>query len=364
MTARSSSSSTRKQLAVAMLASTLLAGPGFPAAPDELLDTVLVTGEQPGPGLWKVSKGDHVMWVLATYGSLPRGMTWRSRQVEARIAESQEVLFGGNAGIRPDLGMLRAMTMISAAARAGKNPDGASLRQVLPPELFARWLVLREKYVGEDDDIEEWRPVIALGQLRRKAMEKQGLQGGASVDAYVGAAAKKYKARVHRLKRVERVVRMEDPRGMMRATRNVEAPDLACFARNLSELELDIERTTARANAWARGDIVKLRELQHSWKIQDDCGYVWLAFGDRLLFVAAAEGDSAEAARVKKLIADYTWHEEWARVQARQEWLAAAQAALAKNKSTFAVLRLDDVFSPDGALEKLRKLGYAVEDPL
>jgi hypothetical protein len=354
----------RKQLTIAMLTCTLLAGPGFPAQPDELLDTVLVTGEQPGPGLWKVSKGEHVMWVLATYGSLPRDMTWRSRQVEARIAESQEVLFGGKAGIRPDLGMLRAMTLIPAAAKAGRNPGGASLKQVLPPQTYARWLVLRERYVGEDEHIEEWRPVIALGQLRRKAMESQGLQGGPSVDAYVRAAARKHEVRVHRLKGAERVVRMEDPRDMMRATRELQAPDLACFTRNLGELELDIERARARANAWARGDIGKLRELQRSWTIQDDCGYVWLALGDRLLFVAVAEGESAAAARVKKLIADYTWHEEWARVQARQEWLAAAQEALEKNRSTFAVLGLDDVFGPDGAMEKLRQLGYTVEDPL
>jgi hypothetical protein len=351
------------RLWTAMLACTLLAGPGFTAQPDEVLDTVLVTGEQPGPGLWKVSKDDHVMWVLATYGSLPRGMTWRSRQVEARIAESQEVLLGGKAGIRPDIGILRALTMTSAARKAGRNPGGATLSQVLPPETYSRWLVLREKYLGKDNDIEEWRPVIALAQLRRKAMAKQGLQGGDNVDPVVWAAAKKHKVRVHRLQRAERVVHVEDPRGMMKATREVEAPDLACFTLALGDLEPGIERAKARANAWARGDVGKLRELQRSWKIQDDCGHVWMAIGDRLLFVAVAEGESAEAARVKKLIADYMWHDEWARVQARQEWLAAAQESLAKNRSTFAVLGLDDVLSPEGSLEKLRKLGYTVEDP-
>lgn len=339
----------------------VLAGAAHGAQPEEQLeelDTVLVTGEQPGPGLWKVSKEDHVMWVLATYGPLPRGMTWRSRQVEARIAESQEVLYGGNIGIQPNIGILRGITLIPAALKAGKNPGGQTLKQVLPPDTYAKWLVLREKYIGKDDDVEEWRPVIALGQLQGKAREKHGLQGGPSVDAVVRAAVKKHKVRINKLKDVERVIRLENPRGMLKAAGKVQGtPDLECFTRDLGQLEPDIERAKARANAWARGDIARLRELQRrDWKIQDECGYALIA--------AMTAGDSADAARTKKLMADAMWHAEWAGVQAQNEWLAAAQAALRKNKSTFAVLGLNDVLSPDGTLEKLRRLGYTVEEPL
>jgi hypothetical protein len=349
-----------KQLMVATTVLALLAGAAFGAQSDEgleVLDTVLVTGEQPGPGLWRVSKDDHVMWVLATYGPLPKDMTWRAKQVEARIAESQEVLFGGSVGIAPNIGILRGITLIPAALKAGKNPDGETLKQVLPPETYARWLALRQKYIGKDDDIEKWRPVLALGQLQGKAMEKHGLRGGPSVDAVVRGAAKKHKVRIHQLKNVQRVIRMEDPRGMLKAVRKVEAPDLACFTRDLGELEPGIERSKARANAWARGDIARLRELERRGrKLEDECGYVLIA--------AITEGNSADAARMKKMMADALWHAQWAGVQAQNEWLAAAQVALEKNKSTFTVLGLNDVLSPEGTLEKLRKLGYTVEEPL
>lgn len=343
------------------MAGCLLAGAAFAAQSAdeqlEVLDTVLVTGEQPGPGLWKVTRGDHVMWVLASYGPLSKGMTWRSQQVEARIAESQEVLYGGNVGIKPNIGLLRGITLIPAALKAGKNPDGAKLKQVLPAETYARWLVLREKYMGKDDDAEKWRPVIALGMLQDKAMEKNGLGGGMNVHAVVGAAAKKHKVRIHRLKTVERVVRMDDPRGMLKAASKVKAPDLECFTRDLGEMEPEIERARTRANAWARGDIGKLRELQRrDRKVEDECAFVFIA--------AVTEGNSADAARMKKLMADAKWHAEWAGVQAQNEWLAAAQVALEKNPSTFAVLGLNDVLSPDGSLEKLRRLGYTVEEPL
>ena len=69
-------------------AALLFAGP-VPAQDPEDMETVLVTGEQPGPGLWKVSRDGHVMWVLGSIGALPDTITWRTKEIEARIAESQ-----------------------------------------------------------------------------------------------------------------------------------------------------------------------------------------------------------------------------------------------------------------------------------
>ena len=54
--------------------------------------TVVVTGEQPGPGLWLVRKGDHELWILGTLNPLPAGMQWQARQVEQVIASAQEVI--------------------------------------------------------------------------------------------------------------------------------------------------------------------------------------------------------------------------------------------------------------------------------
>jgi TraB/PrgY/gumN family len=57
-----------------------------------MLDEQLVTGERPGPAMWRVSNGDHDLWILATLSPLPKHMTWRSHAVENRIAQSQVVL--------------------------------------------------------------------------------------------------------------------------------------------------------------------------------------------------------------------------------------------------------------------------------
>jgi hypothetical protein len=67
-----------------MLASTALAqAAGDPvgagnavaeAGPIKDLETLVVTGVQPGPGLWRVSHEGNVLWILGTVSSLPAKM--------------------------------------------------------------------------------------------------------------------------------------------------------------------------------------------------------------------------------------------------------------------------------------------------
>lgn len=44
------------------------------AVPEAAPATVVVEGRRPGPGVWKVSKDGHVMWVFGTYSPLPQKM--------------------------------------------------------------------------------------------------------------------------------------------------------------------------------------------------------------------------------------------------------------------------------------------------
>ena len=68
------------------------------APPITDLATMVVSGAQPGPGMWKVSKGDHVLWILGTLSPLPKKMEWVSGDVEDVIAQAQEVIWGTNDG--------------------------------------------------------------------------------------------------------------------------------------------------------------------------------------------------------------------------------------------------------------------------
>jgi hypothetical protein len=59
------------------------------------MEEVLVIGEQPGPALWRVSSGAHVLWLLGEVSQLPAKVTWHSKQLEAVLRNSQEVLLDG-----------------------------------------------------------------------------------------------------------------------------------------------------------------------------------------------------------------------------------------------------------------------------
>jgi hypothetical protein len=52
-----------------------------------------------------------------------------------------------------------------------------------------------------------------------------------------------------------------------------------------------------------------------------------------------------------------------ARDQLADRWLTAAEDALTRNQTTFAVLPIIDLLKPDGPLAKLRQAGNTIADP-
>ena len=125
--------------------------------PDDIrmMEAMVVTGAQPGPGMWKVSKGDNIMWIMATQSPLPKKMEWVSKDVEKKIAKSDEILFETSVSVKTDRGMFGNMLLIPSLFGARKNPNDAELKDVLSPELYQRWTVLKAKYIGRDSSIEK-----------------------------------------------------------------------------------------------------------------------------------------------------------------------------------------------------------------
>ena len=52
------------------------------------IEEVLVTGEHPGPGLWKVTRGTHVLWILGVRSPLPKDLVWRQDPRSATLVEA------------------------------------------------------------------------------------------------------------------------------------------------------------------------------------------------------------------------------------------------------------------------------------
>ncbi|MEO8314308.1 MAG: TraB/GumN family protein [Pseudomonadota bacterium] len=342
--------------ALALAAAILMCLSGVARSESEQVDeleTVLVTGEHPGPGLWKISKGDHVMWVLGAYGPLPKDMIWRSQAVETRIAESQEVILPSDIKIDIGIGFFRGLTLVPAVIKAIYLPDHKTLKDVVPEKTWLKWRLLREKYIGRSDAVDRLEPSFAVDTLRDKAYSRNRLTDGPVVEAIVKSAARKRKVRVRNLRDVERKMKMktDDIRSVLKSVR--EVPDVDCFTRSLDQLEADIEQLKARANAWAQGDIEALRYLHEQPEMGSEC--------DDMFVTAIMSSDSSSSARMKQLEAEYDGREVQAKEQAEVNWIAAARKALDKNRSTFAVLPIREVVATNGYVAKLRELGYEVE---
>jgi uncharacterized protein YbaP (TraB family) len=308
--------------------------PAPPAAPTTTLDSVLVVGEQPGPGLWKISKDDHILWILGTLSPLPKKMTWRSQQVESIVAQSQQVLAVPTASLQ--IGFFRSLTLVPSLLHARKNENGAKLQDVLEPDLYTRWLALKAKYIGRSNSVERLRPMLAARELYEKAIDKSGLTNDRDAWRVVERAARK--ARVP-ISTPTADIPVDDPKAAIKDFEST-SPDLdaACLATTIQRLETDLGSMRQRANAWATGDMDALRSLPYP--------------DQRAACLTAV----SSTPRVHDLI-------EEARSRIAQAWLAAAEKSLNDNLSTLAVLPMAELVAPAGPLDALRAKGYTIEDP-
>ena len=304
------------------------------ASSEAPLDEIVVSGEQPGPGLWKVSKGGHVLWILGTLSPLPKRMTWRSAEVEKIVAQSQEVL--GQESVRPDVGFFREITLLPSLLRARYNADGAMLKDVLPPPLYARWLKLKSAYIGNDSSIEKWRPMFAAIRLYQRTVDRSDLTQQNIVWPVINKAA-----HAHNIKITNLSVRVDvgNPRQTIRDfTQTPRAADVACLAATIDRLETDLDNMKLRANAWAVGDLAILERLPAPDQV-----------------AKCVEAFTSGPGLQQKLNAG--------RDRYFDEWLTAAERALARNAVTFATLPMSELLGVNGRLAKLQSRGYEVEKP-
>jgi hypothetical protein len=302
------------------------------------IEEVLVTGQQPGPGLWKVTHPaaghDHVVWILGSYGPLPKKMRWRSTELESVLAGSQAVI--APVTMSAKVGPLGGLTLLPSLVGVRRNPNGERLQDLVPADLYARWVPLKQRYIGRDADVEEWRPIFAAGALYDKAIEANGFASYGVVWPAVEKLARKARVKVVE---PDVAVKVEKPRDAIKDFKRAPLDDVECFAKTIARLESDLDLMRVRANAWATGDVAKLREL--------------------------APVDNASACIAVVLSAQVMQERGAADWPARRAaaWLAAVEQALARNASTVVVLSIEQILKPDGYLAQLRARGYVVEDP-
>jgi len=280
-----------------------------------------------------------VMWVFGIYSPLPRNMEWDAGRVERLLAQSQVLLAPPSASAH--VGFFKGLTLLPQLPRLigiRKNPDGSTLQEVLPAEVYSHWTALKGKYIGDDQDVERLRPVFAAQRLQAAGRDKFGLANSSVVRERIFQIAK-----ANKLKVVDSgfELKLDNVGKAITAFKKTQLNDAACLARTLDSLEQDLGALQQRANAWANGNIAEIEGLDYAARAE--------ACDEAILGSTAAEQTNPEFRSMHERL--------------RTTWLAAAEQAMAENASTFAVLEMKDVFDPKGYLGALRAKGYTVESP-
>lgn len=270
-----------------------------------------------------------MLWVLGTLNHIPRKMVWRSQEVEAALAQSQQVLASGpsvSAGIGP-IAMIRLYFQWRSTQ---KNPSRTSLKDWLPAPLYARFETLKARFDPHDSSIEELRPSFAALRLYEKAVDAAGLTGRDEVDKAVLKLAAKRHIPVRRA-----VLEVNDPSGALKEVSALPPTvEVTCLETTITRLETDLPTMQERARAWAVGDVERLRHL---------------TFADQR---EACMNALSNAPRIKELFE-----------RAASGWDSAAEAALVADRVSFAMRPIYELLAADGPLARFRAEGDTVEGP-
>lgn len=303
--------------------------PAATAAAPQQLDEIAVVGERPGPRLWKVTKGDHVLWLLGTLNHLPKHMTWRSSEVDAALAGSQELLVSGPS-VSAGVGPIGAIRLYVQWRRTQKNPDHLKLNVWLPAPLYARFEALKNRFDANDSAIEELRPSFAALRLYEHAVDAAGMTVRDEVEPAVIKLAKRRRIPIQRFE-----LKVEDPSGALKEVGALSPTlEIDCVAATVTRIESDLPSMQERAKAWATGDVDRLRALPYP--------------NQREVCISAL----SNSPRIKALVD-----------RVAQAWSAAAEAALSRNQASFAMRPIYELLDAAGPLAKFRAEGYRVEGP-
>ncbi len=311
-----------------------------PAADDApTLETLVVTGVMPGPGLWRVESDNRTLWIMATVSPLSRDVKWEALQVEEILGQADAVL--SPAGAEADLSagdVLKMMTLARSANAATKLPARKKLIDVLPPTTYGRWSATKQQYLPADRKVERQRPVFASQALYFGAISAGGLTRSNIVWNFVkNRAAELDVPVVNTQVRMPLALDRKRYKAGIQALANSQLDDITCFTATLDALPTDLETMKLGANAWATGDLDRLLQLEHA-ALAPPCK----AFYDQTM--------------------GFQNKPEWGRA-ARTAWLAAADAALAENDTTLAVMPMADLLGPSGVLAEFKARGYTVAAP-
>ena len=312
--------------ALLVLALTILparAQPDAAKAPEEWADieSVTVKGE-PGPAVWRLTRGASEVWILGTVGPLPRDMAWN----RATVAD---LLDGARALLLPPRADFNLVDIAWFLLRHGSElslPRGQKLEDGLPPDLALRFKAATAAIGADAEDYRTDIPIRAAVRLGQDFQKKADM-GYREPRATVESQASRKRVSTASVFRFEI---MDAVRDLLKLTPDQQR---ACLSQAVEDVTWARAHALAAARAWAVGDIRTVKDH----------------YSESRLFACVV----AQVERAGDINA-----------RATAETVRAIDAALNQPGKTVALVAMGPLLRKDGVLARLKAQGVTIEAPM
>jgi len=303
----------------------MLAGPPFSAAAQTVPDWAQIEAvevkSQPGPAVWRLTRGSSEVWLLGMVGALPKDLDWNKQYLS-------ELFDGARAMLMPPKANVALTDIAWFLIRHGGElslPRGQVLEDSLPEDLRVRFIAARDAVSDDASDYHTDIPIRAAMRLQQDFTKKARLDGREPRATVEDLARAK---RIHNLP-VTRFEAMDAVRDILKLNPGQQR---VCLAQAVEDVNWALGHADKATRAWAVGDIKTVK-----------ANYSESRLGNCIMAAVQAFGD----------------------INARNsaEYVSAIDAALNQPGKTIVVIGIGPLLRKGGVLERLQGLHIAIEGP-
>ena len=127
-----------------------------------------------------MTSGARTLWIFGELSPVPKGLEWDPINAERVLDRAGVVIRTRHQ--RVTYNPIRMFKLVRAARRLVRLPEGTTLADQMPAELYARYAALRSRHMPDaDEDDEDVRPALAAARLYGAALDDTGLTTNSNV---------------------------------------------------------------------------------------------------------------------------------------------------------------------------------------
>lgn len=235
-----------KHLTAALFGLALLFGPGAPAAAQDSASAVQTPrAEGEGPALWVVRDPDSTLYLFGTMHLLKPTTAWGSERVDRAFESASELVL-------EVVGPEDQSALAPLIRQHGLSPDRPLSSLLTPAELAALDAAART-IGGTAAEMEPMRPWLAGVTIQSASVIRAGYDAGSGVEPILKARAQAAGMDVSGFETPDEQIRM--------LAGFPEAGQLAYLRRSLEEFGAAQTEVDRLVEAWASGDVEKIRSV-------------------------------------------------------------------------------------------------------